>query len=1022
MIKYTNCKSTDGRLYFVENLRNEIKVTYHTVPQQNYTLKIITEKEKEIKYNYILFADDLYTIIKSDLDSNPDENILSINFTSQSLITSITITFINISTHISIELPRYELVHLITDTNDPEIKIKINEEQLPNTLIPVEATQLVGKHIYFYVHLEDKFNINKVASLHMADPTMEIILVVIDTDIIKDALISNNPDSDSYSMFYQYKTLYIAFLRDNHNTRNNLELIRKLLQILKPCKFSFLSDNIDDNERLIVDPFNIIKSLSKAGIYDEKAIMHFNNLNVDVPPLLFKTAVNKPYAVEVHRKIRDPWYNIITNKMGANRYRVALLLQIGNIKLLNEMALIILNFHKALEKHSLLVMINLPYIDNDNDNDNDNDAFKQQIEEILVKIGITDYVITTGENRGMDLGGFMIQTDFLLRYSYVYIEWIFKFHTKTDDEWRRKMIEELAGTPKTIRNNINTEASVIIPNSYNHDCHLDCHNRRILEWYKAQYGWQTPKTFSAGTMFGIRWSILLLFWTKISIHSPEQTFNLFKNHYVTNNRESFAHAWERILSGHLPYNYDNSYYITTLLRENPIQLRFQPVTLSILTKLYKEQKLTYIEKSQQSLKLSNKYWEKPLEGEAGEAEAAEKDGDIVIYDTPIINIVSDNNLKILLISWKSYLSWALDNFDDVKVLNQYVLILAEDEQVFNYLLNMGITHVFLRKNVESILHCLLFNVCGGNHNSNTNNQEDLVIRVYCDCANNPHDLASWGDYIMAKNLKWELINKLGMNVVIDTLFDNREYGAEKYFYMAGYDKFRVNPIKTNYLWIYSHPMQKTYLQNNFSKIFVASKNFMYQIEEELGSASRSKLYYLPQIFVCNTELDTQNNNNSNYTYNISFIGNSRNVYRDSVKTILDGGYRLNIWGKGWSKIIPDEYQNKVSIKWINNSELRKVLRASKIIINDHWPDMRKEGFISMKTYEFMANKAFFITDKVMYVDEIGQFVTYETNEELKSKLNYYLSRPEERRIIVDSLYEFYVVNYVAAIKTLSEAL
>jgi hypothetical protein len=1005
MIKYTNCKNKDGQLYFDSYLRNEIKLTYHTIPDKDYTLKSSLNLTDKNKYECLIFAEDLYTIIPFYQNTS---------FKSIGLVTSITITFL--LNKQPIETPDFHLIHQDRERDkdektvaDATFCLKSAEE-----LLPIDITQLMNKHVYIQLDLK----IDDVS----ADKT---VITVLDGDHLPF-------NTNGGLSFFQYKNIYVAILRDNHNARNNLELIRQLLEALKPSKFSFLPSS---DSRL--DPFNTINLLT--GLYTENDITHFSKLNVDLPPLLLSSVqpAHREFQKEFqrHREFQrtlqqvpyshtHPWYDIIINKMcmHKSRYKVALLLQIANIALFDEMIYIILNFRDALNGDGLLVMVNIP---------EDVDL----IIEKLSDIGLSDYVVTSGENRGMDLGGFMIQTDFLLKHARnngLCIEWVFKFHTKTDDKWRRSMIEELAGNLETIRTNINTEASVIIPKSHLHDARKDNHNKRILDWYRQQYDWKTPESFSAGTMFGIRWNVLLQFWEQ-SIHTPEQTFNLFKNHYFPNTaRESFAHAWERILSGYLPYNHVHGIHIhnarddhvhhihhardvdhvhhvhnaddvihrATIQKEKPIPIQNEINIMKILTKLYNGEKLTYKSLLKEELSLPMTDWI-----------PAKNEVDVIIHETSYTLNNEHEGLNILKISWSSYLMFQRQQ------LSQYTLILAEDEYIYRHLLNKGFTQVFLLNNVLPCLHHLLFN------NLIQESNEIVIVRVYCDGINNPKSISSWGDYIMAKNLKWILTNKLGMNVIIDTLFDDREYPAQKYFYLAGYDKFKVDSTKTNYLWIYSHPSQwlnRASLLQSFSKIFVASESFIPIIKEQIPHS----VHYLPQVFVHAREENLINKIldkilTKKDSYNISFIGNSRNVYRQCVKTVLDNGNKLNIWGRGWKTIIPSSYREKVSIKWIENCDLWKILQSSRIIVNDHWPDMRDGGFISMKTYEFMANKAFFITDNVAGMDQ--HIVTYQSSEELANNITYYLEHEEERNEIVQKLYEVYRKSYDKAIATLSQA-
>ena len=49
---------------------------------------------------------------------------------------------------------------------------------------------------------------------------------------------------------------------------------------------------------------------------------------------------------------------------------------------------------------------------------------------------------------------------------------------------------------------------------------------------------------------------------------------------------------------------------------------------------------------------------------------------------------------------------------------------------------------------------------------------------------------------------------------------------------------------------------------------------------------------------------------------------------------------------------------------IPNAELRRYYSAADIVLNDHWDDMRTEGFISNRIYDALACGAFVISDHI----------------------------------------------------------
>ena len=71
---------------------------------------------------------------------------------------------------------------------------------------------------------------------------------------------------------------------------------------------------------------------------------------------------------------------------------------------------------------------------------------------------------------------------------------------------------------------------------------------------------------------------------------------------------------------------------------------------------------------------------------------------------------------------------------------------------------------------------------------------------------------------------------------------------------------------------------------------------------------------------------------------------------------------------------------------------------AKILLNDHWDDMRENGIISNRIFDALAVGAFIISDDIPEIHELfgDNVVTYHGREDLKEKIDYYLKHEEER--------------------------
>ncbi|MCE7697903.1 MAG: glycosyltransferase [Methanobacterium paludis] len=126
-----------------------------------------------------------------------------------------------------------------------------------------------------------------------------------------------------------------------------------------------------------------------------------------------------------------------------------------------------------------------------------------------------------------------------------------------------------------------------------------------------------------------------------------------------------------------------------------------------------------------------------------------------------------------------------------------------------------------------------------------------------------------------------------------------------------------------------------------------------------------------------------------------FVGNSRKVYRKIIKDLLPTDKDLAVYGTNWERLIPKEY---IKGEHIPNRELRKAYSSCKILLNDHWDDMREKGFISNRLFDGFTAGAFIISDNIQGAEKVfgDALVTYDNPEELSSLIETYLDNEEKR--------------------------
>jgi spore maturation protein CgeB len=89
-----------------------------------------------------------------------------------------------------------------------------------------------------------------------------------------------------------------------------------------------------------------------------------------------------------------------------------------------------------------------------------------------------------------------------------------------------------------------------------------------------------------------------------------------------------------------------------------------------------------------------------------------------------------------------------------------------------------------------------------------------------------------------------------------------------------------------------------------------------------------------------------------------------------------------VYGEGWDDLIPPRF---VRATHFPNDQLAHLYASAEVVLNDHWPDMREQGFISNRIFDSLASGAVVVSDRVAGLEEMfGDLVpTYADGDELK---------------------------------------
>lgn len=249
----------------------------------------------------------------------------------------------------------------------------------------------------------------------------------------------------------------------------------------------------------------------------------------------------------------------------------------------------------------------------------------------------------------------------------------------------------------------------------------------------------------------------------------------------------------------------------------------------------------------------------------------------------------------------------------------------------------------------------------------------------------------WGDQHFAVGMKKEF-EKLGYKA--NVLPRDRWYDQSRAGYvivLRGKNPY-YRPMGDNrkyIMWNISHPDDVTIDEyNSYDYVFFASQKMHDEFASKLHVPSG-----VAQQCVDDSAMVYEEGHDKQYE--LLFVGNSRHVFRPILKDLIPTEHKLTVYGRHWEKFPVQDY---VVSDYMDNSKVGQAYHDAKILLNDHWDDMRENGIISNRIFDALAVGAFIISDDIPEIHELfgDNVVTYHGREDLKEKIDYYLKHEEER--------------------------
>ena len=236
----------------------------------------------------------------------------------------------------------------------------------------------------------------------------------------------------------------------------------------------------------------------------------------------------------------------------------------------------------------------------------------------------------------------------------------------------------------------------------------------------------------------------------------------------------------------------------------------------------------------------------------------------------------------------------------------------------------------------------------------------------------------WGDLYFARDFAAAL-SSLGQDVEIhrrNNLWE-RDGIEEVSVVIRGLERVNPKPGKINILWIISTPelVTKDELEG-FDIVFAASNSWSEWVMKKTG------IKVLPLLQCTDPNRFNPSVSEPDTSEEIILVGNARKRLRQIVKDFMDAQISIKIYGKGWAGRVP---QSLIGQQFIPNDELPIRYRSSKIVLNDHRPDMRKRGFYSNRLFDAVASGARVLSDDVDGLEQFfeGAVKAYADSSELR---------------------------------------
>ena len=264
----------------------------------------------------------------------------------------------------------------------------------------------------------------------------------------------------------------------------------------------------------------------------------------------------------------------------------------------------------------------------------------------------------------------------------------------------------------------------------------------------------------------------------------------------------------------------------------------------------------------------------------------------------------------------------------------------------------------------------------------------------------------WGDLHLANSLG-RALERLGCRTRVDILPDWYAHHPDDdaTLVLRGVTPFEPRPEQINMMWHISHPARVSLEEmSGYDHVFVSAYPRAAEVIAPLGMQASVMLQCAdPELFHPQVDLTDVPR------HDLLFIGNSRKTTRWMPQACIERDLPVAVYGAEWEGRIPPQYLHGTHVP---NARLAAYYRAARIVLNDHWPDMAAQGFVSNRIMDAGLSGALVISDH--FVGEelfMGHVVTCASPAEVEEAARHYLADEQARRDKAEGLRRMVLLHH-----------